>query len=133
MTGFKPGIWEKMVDVRDFIARNVTPYDGDEGFLAPPTERTKALWDEVAALMKEERDRGGVDVYKRQIPIGSSPLIGSSRRSRSGLPRIARASPSRCFIPRENCLNFLFLVSPRPTRRSASFTQSLPAIPRWSL
>lgn len=60
MTGFKPGIWEKMVDVRDFIARNVTPYDGDEGFLAPPTERTKALWDEVAALMKEERDRGGV-------------------------------------------------------------------------
>ena len=53
-------IWEKMVDVRDFIARNVTPYDGDEGFLAPPTERTKALWDEVAALMKEERDRGGV-------------------------------------------------------------------------
>ena len=60
MTEFKPGIWKKMVDVRDFIACNVTPYDGDESFLAPPTERTKALWDEVAALMKEERNRGGV-------------------------------------------------------------------------
>ncbi len=60
MTEFKPGIWKKMVDVRDFIVCNVTPYDGDESFLAPPTERTKALWDEVAALMKEERNRGGV-------------------------------------------------------------------------
>lgn len=60
MTEFKPGIWKKMVDVRDFIACNVTPYDGDESFLASPTERTKALWDEVAALMKEERNRGGV-------------------------------------------------------------------------
>ena len=60
MTEFKPGIWKKMVDVRDFIACNVTPYDGDESFLAPPTERTKALWDEVAALMKEERNRDGV-------------------------------------------------------------------------
>ncbi len=60
MTEFKPGVWEKMVDVRDFIARNYTPYDGDESFLAPPTARTRALWDEVAALLKEERDRGGV-------------------------------------------------------------------------
>lgn len=60
MTEFKPGIWKKMVDVRDFIACNVTPYDGDESFLVPPTHRTQALWNKVAALMKEERDRGGV-------------------------------------------------------------------------
>ncbi|HIW73469.1 MAG TPA: formate acetyltransferase, partial [Firmicutes bacterium] len=60
MTGFKTGAWEKFVDVRDFIVRNYTPYDGDDHFLAPPTERTKALWDEVSALMKEERARGGV-------------------------------------------------------------------------
>ena len=46
--------------MRDFIARNYTPYDGDESFLAPPTARTKALWDEVSALMKEETARGGV-------------------------------------------------------------------------
>ena len=60
MTGFKTGAWEKFVDVRDFIVRNYTPYDGDDHFLAPPTERTTALWDEVSALMKEERARGGV-------------------------------------------------------------------------
>ena len=53
MTQFNPGHWETQVDVRDFISRNYTPYDGDESFLAPPTERTKALWDKVAALLKE--------------------------------------------------------------------------------
>ena len=60
MSEFKSGNWQKYIDVRDFIARNYTPYDGDESFLAPPTERTKALWDEVSALMKEETARGGV-------------------------------------------------------------------------
>ena len=60
MTQFKTGPWEKFVDVRDFIVRNYTPYDGDDRFLAPPTERTKALWDKVSALMKEEHERGGV-------------------------------------------------------------------------
>ncbi|HJD23514.1 MAG TPA: formate C-acetyltransferase [Firmicutes bacterium] len=60
MTEFKTGPWQKFVDVRDFIVRNYTPYDGDDRFLAPPTERTKALWDKVSALMKEEQARGGV-------------------------------------------------------------------------
>ena len=60
MTEFKTGSWQKFVDVRDFIVRNYTPYDGDEGFLAPPTERTKALWNKVSALMKEEQEKGGV-------------------------------------------------------------------------
>ncbi len=60
MTEFKTGPWQKFVDVRDFIVRNYTPYDGDDRFLAPPTERTKALWDKVSARMKEEQARGGV-------------------------------------------------------------------------
>ena len=60
MSEFKSGNWQKYIDVRDFIARNYTPYDGDESVLAPPTARTKALWDEVSALMKEETARGGV-------------------------------------------------------------------------
>lgn len=60
MTEFKSGSWQKFVDVRDFIVRNYTPYDGDDEFLAPPTERTKALWDKVQTLMKEEHNRGGV-------------------------------------------------------------------------
>ncbi len=60
MTEFKAGSWQKFVDVRDFIVRNYTPYDGDESFLAEPTPRTRALWDKVAALMQEERARGGI-------------------------------------------------------------------------
>lgn len=48
------------IDVRDFIVRNYTPYDGDESFLEPPTERTLALWKKVSALMKKERENGGV-------------------------------------------------------------------------
>jgi formate C-acetyltransferase len=60
MTEFKPGSWQKFIDVRDFIIRNYTPYDGDESFLAPPTQRTKKLWEKVKALMDEERKRGGI-------------------------------------------------------------------------
>ena len=60
MTEFKTGPWQKFIDVRDFIVRNYTPYDGDEGFLAPPTERTRALWEKVSSLMREEQKRGGV-------------------------------------------------------------------------
>ena len=59
MTEFKPGSWQNYIDVRDFIVRNYTPYDGDESFLAPPTERTVKLWEKIKALMKEERDNGG--------------------------------------------------------------------------
>ena len=60
MAAFKKGSWQDFVEVRDFIARNYTPYDGDESFLAPPTDRTRRLWDRVSALMREEHARGGV-------------------------------------------------------------------------
>ena len=58
--GFNEGRWTRSVNVRDFIQRNYAPYDGDEGFLAPPTEATKKLWDKVLELSEEERKRGGV-------------------------------------------------------------------------
>ncbi len=58
--GFAPGKWDHTVNVRDFILRNITPYDGDESFLAPPTEATKTLWDQVMDLSKKEREAGGV-------------------------------------------------------------------------
>ncbi len=59
--GFVPGKWsEDEVDVRDFIQRNYTPYEGDSSFLAPPTEATKKLWDIVLDLSKKEREAGGV-------------------------------------------------------------------------
>ncbi len=57
---FERGKWCSDIDVRDFIQRNYTPYEGDDGFLAPATEATKTLWAQVMALTKEEHARGGV-------------------------------------------------------------------------
>ncbi|MDM8164119.1 pyruvate formate lyase family protein, partial [Collinsella intestinalis] len=58
--GFAPGTWTDEVDVRDFIQRNYTPYEGDESFLAGPTERTRELWATVMDLFAQERAQGGV-------------------------------------------------------------------------
>ena len=55
---FKPGNWCTSIDVRDFIALNVTPYLGDEKFLAPPSERTKAVWAKLQPYFQEERKKG---------------------------------------------------------------------------
>ena len=57
---FTSGIWEKEINVRDFIQRNYSPYDGDDSFLEGPTDDTKALWDQVLDLSEEERKKGGV-------------------------------------------------------------------------
>lgn len=57
---FAEGKWTKEIDVRDFILANYTPYDGDESFLASPTENTQKLWEQLSDKMKIERDRGGV-------------------------------------------------------------------------
>ena len=58
--GFNNGAWQKEINVRDFIQKNYTPYDGDESFLAGPTEATKELWKEIQELQKKEREAGGV-------------------------------------------------------------------------
>ena len=58
--GFKGRLWKEEINVRDFIQNNYTPYDGDESFLAGPTEATDKLWEELQALQKEERAKGGV-------------------------------------------------------------------------
>lgn len=58
--GFNNGAWQKEINVRDFIQKNYTPYDGDESFLAGPTEATKELWREILELQKKEREAGGV-------------------------------------------------------------------------
>ncbi|HET7803249.1 MAG TPA: formate C-acetyltransferase [Pseudolabrys sp.] len=55
---FKPGDWSTSVNVRDFIVRNVTPYDGDEKFLAPASKRTKAVWDKLQPYFQAERKKG---------------------------------------------------------------------------
>ena len=57
---FNKGNWTKEIDVRDFIQKNYTPYDGDEAFLAGPTKATQTLWDQVMELTKQEQEKGGV-------------------------------------------------------------------------
>ena len=59
--GFEPGRWSNTsVNVRDFIHKNYTPYDGDESFLEGPTEATTKLWEQVMDLSRQEREAGGV-------------------------------------------------------------------------
>ena len=58
--GFKGTKWKESIDVRDFIQSNYTIYEGDESFLAGPTEATNVLWKKVSDLQKEERAKGGV-------------------------------------------------------------------------
>lgn len=66
--GFTPGAWSNRVNVRDFIQRNYTPYEGDGAFLQGPTERTKGLWEKLLPLLEQEREKGVLDVS--QVPSG---------------------------------------------------------------
>ena len=58
--GFEGNIWRRECNVRDFIQKNYTPYDGDESFLTAPTEATNKLWGKLQELQKQEREKGGV-------------------------------------------------------------------------
>src|SRR3954469_25902021 len=64
--GFSPGLWQKEINVRDFIQQNYEPYDGDSAFLAGATDRTKKIWERLNVLFLEERKKGVLDVS--QIP-----------------------------------------------------------------
>lgn len=57
---FNPGVWQNEINVRDFIQKNYTPYEGDESFLQGPTKETTELWDQVMDLTAKEREAGGV-------------------------------------------------------------------------
>ena len=64
------GEWTKEIDVRGFIQANYTPYEGDDKFLAKPTEKTQKLWNEVLELYKKERDNNGVLDVDTKTPSG---------------------------------------------------------------
>ena len=66
--GFNLGLWQKEINVRDFIQQNYKPYEGDESFLAPATERTENIWGQLSRLFIAERKKGVLDVS--QIPSG---------------------------------------------------------------
>ena len=64
---FNSGSWENEVNVRDFIQKNYTPYEGDSSFLADATEKTTKLWEEVLELYKKDREAGGVLAISNDI------------------------------------------------------------------
>ena len=89
--GWKGGLWQKEINVRDFIQQNYEPYEGDEAFLASATERTEKIWGRLQELFVEERKKGVLDVSR--IPSSASrtswatcsprPRRWSSERARS--------------------------------------------------
>ena len=68
--GFNGKLWKEEVNVRDFIQNNYTQYEGDESFLAGPTEATNKLWGELQKLQKEERAKGGVLDMETEVVSG---------------------------------------------------------------
>ena len=67
---FKEGLWNTEINVRDFIQKNYTPYDGDDKFLSAPTDRTLKLWEQLSEKMKIERARHGVyDIDEKTTDI----------------------------------------------------------------
>ena len=75
--GFVGGNWQKAIDVRDFIQRNYTPYDGDDSFLTGPTEATTELWADVMDLFAQETANGGVlDMDTKKVSTITSHEAG---------------------------------------------------------
>ena len=68
--GFEGRIWKEEVNVRDFIQKNYTPYDGDSSFLVGPTEATDKLWGALQVLQKEERAKGGILDMETEVVTG---------------------------------------------------------------
>ena len=87
--GFRPGKWQTKIDVRDFIQKNYTPYEGQADFLAAATANTTAVWEECKRLLAEERQKGGVldvDTEKVSTTISHGPgYIDKAHESIVGL------------------------------------------------
>lgn len=67
MSTFKSGNWQEQIDVRDFVTKNITPYDGDDSFLCGPSSTTKKLWQICLDAIKEERANNGVRAIDNQL------------------------------------------------------------------
>ncbi|MEG1458904.1 MAG: formate C-acetyltransferase [Acetivibrio sp.] len=91
---FKQGLWNREINVRDFIQKNYTPYEGNEEFLADATENTKILWNRIMELSKEEREAGGVlDMDTKVISTISSHPAGYLDKERETIVGIQTEKP----------------------------------------
>ncbi|MFJ1876966.1 formate C-acetyltransferase [Streptomyces chartreusis] len=98
--GFTGERWRDAIDVRDFIQANYTPYAGNSGFLAGPTERTRGVWDKVSALFPEERRRGILDVDAATPSTITSHAPGYIDRGRELIVGLQTDAPlKRAIIP----------------------------------
>ncbi|MDO4356652.1 MAG: formate C-acetyltransferase [Clostridia bacterium] len=100
-TGFKGTKWQNEINVRDFIQNNYTPYDGDDSFLAGPTEATNTLWAQVMELTKEERERGGVwDMDTKVVSTLTSHGAGYLNKDLEKIVGVQTDKPfKRAFMP----------------------------------
>ena len=100
-TGFKGTKWQNEINVRDFIQNNYTPYDGDDSFLAGPTEATNTLWAQVMELTKEEHERGGVwDMDTKVVSTLTSHEAGYLNKDLEKIVGVQTDKPfKRAFMP----------------------------------
>ena len=92
--GFQAGKWNKEVNLRDFIQLNYTPYDGDDSFLAGPTQNTKDLWAQVMELTQKEREAGGVlDMDTKVVSTLTSHDAGYLDRSKETIVGVQTDKP----------------------------------------
>ena len=123
--GFNGGLWQEEINVRDFVQRNYTPYDGAEDFLAAPTEATNRLWQKLQELQRAERRKGGVLDMDTDIVSGlTSHSAGYIDESLKDLERIVGLQTDkplkRAFMPyggikmaEESCRNYGYEPSER--------------------
>ena len=92
--GFVGGKWQKEVNVRDFIQKNYTPYEGDDSFLADPTQNTKDLWQQVLELSELEREKGGVvDMDTKVVSTLTSHQAGYLDKSKETIVGVQTDKP----------------------------------------
>ena len=122
--GFKGRLWKEEINVRDFIQNNYTPYDGDESFLAGPTEATNKLWGKLQELQKEERAKGGVLDMETKVVTGLTAYgpgyIDESMKDLEQVVGLQTDKPlNRAFMPyggikmaEESCENYGYTPDP---------------------
>jgi formate C-acetyltransferase len=92
--GFVKGKWETAIDVKDFIDKNMTVYEGDHSFLAGPTEATNELWQAVSTLSRQEREHGGVlDVDVQTVSTITSHAPGYIAQSKEKIVGLQTDAP----------------------------------------
>ena len=122
--GFNGRLWKEEINVRDFIQKNYKPYDGNEDFLAGPTEATNKLWGKLQELQKEERAKGGVLDMETEVVSGLTAYgpgyIDESMKDLEKVVGIQTDKPlKRAFMPfggikmaEESCKNYGYEPSP---------------------